>query len=258
MGGSIQSNSRGTSPLVQKGSQHLEATQSKTEKAAGAIEKAKTAYSLGNEAYAAHERGQLSEFATDLTIDAAKKLALDKTGVSAVKQAVTSGKDTFDNLLNGDFEGAARSARDAVEAGSQVADLAGKAARSKPVRHALGKVAATRVGTRIATTSARIAERTLVHESAKLAGKAGARFVPGLNVVIAAVDAKHARDVYNDPNASTWQKGTAIATAVGSAASASNIPLVSQAGAVVSTVAAVAEGIDPKAAYDAAKKWISG
>lgn len=258
MGGSVHSNShapsRGTSPLVPQGTQRPDAADAKAEKASRTLEGALAAEQLGQEAYAAHQRGQLSEFAGKFALDAAKKLAMETSGVTAVKSALTSGKDTFDQLLNGDFEGAARSAKDAIEGGSELAERANKLTHLKPAQRALKRLAATR----IATTSAKIAQRTLVSNGARLAAKAGARFVPGLNVLIAAADAKHARAVLNDHGASTWQKGTALATALGSVASASNIPLVSQAGAAISTVASAAESIDPEAALKAAKRLFSG
>ncbi|MCP3162838.1 hypothetical protein [Myxococcus qinghaiensis] len=67
------------------------------------------------------------------------------------------------------------------------------------------------------------------------AARTAGRFVPGLNVAIAAVDTAAAASTIADPNASVGKKVTASVTALGSVAAATNIPLVSQGGAVVST-----------------------
>lgn len=66
--------------------------------------------------------------------------------------------------------------------------------------------------------------------------RAGGRFVPGLNVAIAAADSATAYSTLRDPNASTGKKVTSVITAIGSVAAATNIPVVSQVGAAVSAV----------------------
>ncbi|MDY7232516.1 hypothetical protein [Hyalangium rubrum] len=78
---------------------------------------------------------------------------------------------------------------------------------------------------------------------AATAGKAASRFVPGLNVAIAAADtAAFGAEVANairsgEPN---WGKlVTGGVTALGSIAAATNIPVVSQVGAAVSTVSSL-------------------
>ncbi|RYZ34395.1 MAG: hypothetical protein EOO71_39180 [Myxococcaceae bacterium] len=70
------------------------------------------------------------------------------------------------------------------------------------------------------------------------AGRAAGRFAPGLNVAIAAADTATAVSTLMS-DASPGKKITAGVTALGSIAAATNIPGVSQAGAVVSTVSSL-------------------
>lgn len=72
--------------------------------------------------------------------------------------------------------------------------------------------------------------------SGQIAGKAGARFVPGLNAAVAAMDTANAVSTLRDPKASTTSKVTSVITAAGSIAAATNIPIVSQVGGAVSAV----------------------
>lgn len=65
--------------------------------------------------------------------------------------------------------------------------------------------------------------------------KVGARFTPGLNVAAAAADAVWAAGVMADSKASTSKKVAAGVSALGSAVSATNIPIASQIGAAVAT-----------------------
>jgi hypothetical protein len=70
-------------------------------------------------------------------------------------------------------------------------------------------------------------------------GKAAGRFVPGLNIAMASTDVASAAKTIADPKASVGQKLTSGITAAGSLAAATNIPVVSQIGAAVSTAASV-------------------
>ena len=100
---------------------------------------------------------------------------------------------------------------------------------------AASRLASTTAG-RIATTAAtRLAESA----AGRIAGRAAARFVPGANIAIAALDTAAAYRTWNDPHANTGQRVTSIVTAVGSWAAATNVPILSQAGAVVSTVSSI-------------------
>ncbi|QSQ26898.1 hypothetical protein JY651_19140 [Pyxidicoccus parkwayensis] len=75
--------------------------------------------------------------------------------------------------------------------------------------------------------------------TAGLALKTGGRFAPGLNGAIAAADVATAAATLKS-NASGWKKGTAVVTAAGSVLAATNVPGLSQAGAVVSTLSSLA------------------
>jgi hypothetical protein len=74
---------------------------------------------------------------------------------------------------------------------------------------------------------------------ASLATRTGGRFVPGLNAGIAAADLATAGATLSS-NASGWKKTTSVITAVGSVAAATNIPGISQGGAVLSTLSSLA------------------
>ncbi|MCY1015027.1 hypothetical protein [Pyxidicoccus sp. MSG2] len=95
-------------------------------------------------------------------------------------------------------------------------------------------------------------------KAAKVAGKAGGRFVPGLNVAIAAADGAAFYSTLRDPKASVGKKVTAGITAAGSALAATNIPIVSQVGGAVSTVSSIVGAVGPEkighAVKDGAKK----
>lgn len=73
----------------------------------------------------------------------------------------------------------------------------------------------------------------------KAAARGGARFVPGLNIAVATADTAAAISTLRDPKANGVKKTTAVLTAAGSWAAATNIPIVSQGGAVVSSVASI-------------------
>lgn len=70
----------------------------------------------------------------------------------------------------------------------------------------------------------------------------GGRFVAGANVAIAGADAAHFARTLNS-KASLGKKITSGITAGGSIAAASNLPGVSQAGATVSAISGIAEGV---------------
>lgn len=74
------------------------------------------------------------------------------------------------------------------------------------------------------------------HAGASTLGKAAARFAPGLNVAIAAMDTANFAATMMDDKASTGKKVFSGLTAAGSIAAATNIPIVSQIGAGVSAV----------------------
>ncbi|MCB9685360.1 MAG: hypothetical protein H6735_10000 [Alphaproteobacteria bacterium] len=135
-------------------------------------------------------------------------------------------------------------AMDKITGGSTVAKEMGATGRG-------AARTAQRTAAKAATTSAKAAAGTsklakagamagkIAKGSGTLAGKAGARFVPGLNAAVAALDTKTAYDTLKDPKASTTSKVTSVITAAGSIAAATNIPVVSQVGAAVSTVSSL-------------------
>jgi len=67
----------------------------------------------------------------------------------------------------------------------------------------------------------------------------GGRFVPGVNIGIATLDAAKLVTTLADPNASTTEKVTATVSAFASGVAATNIPFVSQGAAVISTVSSL-------------------
>ncbi len=90
-------------------------------------------------------------------------------------------------------------------------------------------------------------------KAAKIAGKAGGRFVPGVNVAIATADTAAFVSTLNDKNASVGKKVTAGITAAGSVLAATNIPIVSQVGGAVSTASSIVGAVGPKKIVDGAK-----
>lgn len=106
---------------------------------------------------------------------------------------------------------------------AQGAGVVGHKAAKKALA-AGGKSAATAAGGAIARSGL------------KTAAKAGARFVPGLNIAIAGLDTAAAAATLADPKASVGKKATSVITAAGSIVAATNIPVVSQIGAGVSAV----------------------
>jgi hypothetical protein len=122
-------------------------------------------------------------------------------------------------------------AREAAEAAARAAGPLARAVSGSGTRAAAraainaGSNAAVRAAT---TTAARAAASTV--------GRAAARFAPGVNVAMAAVDTGIAVATLADPNASTGRKVTSVITAAGSIAAATNIPIVSQVGAGISAV----------------------
>lgn len=84
--------------------------------------------------------------------------------------------------------------------------------------------------------AAKAAAQTVGKSALKGAAKAAGRFVPGLNVAIAGLDSATAAASWADPKASLGKKLSNSVTAAGSIAAATNIPIVSQVGATISTI----------------------
>jgi hypothetical protein len=94
---------------------------------------------------------------------------------------------------------------------------------------------------RVLKTTAKVTERFGMKGMAKLGG----RFVPLANVGIAALDAANATSVQLDPRKSPWQKAAAWLTAAGSGVAATNIPIASQIGSIVSIVGDIGQEVLP-------------
>jgi hypothetical protein len=100
----------------------------------------------------------------------------------------------------------------------------------------LGRAAAKKLLREGGEAAAKAAGKAVAKGALKSAGKAAGRFVPGMNVAIAAFDTASAVATLADSKASTGKKVTSVITAAGSIVAATNIPVVSQIGAGVSAV----------------------
>lgn len=143
---------------------------------------------------------------------------------AAVKQA---GKEALADSTPKTARRAVTSA--ATEAAKESSTLArGAGATSR----AAAKEILTEGGEAAAKAATKAAGKGLLKAGAKAAG----RFVPGLNIGIAALDTAAAAATLADPKAGAGKKVTSVITAAGSIVAATNIPIVSQVGAAVSTV----------------------
>jgi hypothetical protein len=175
--------------------------------------------------------------------------AFSEAAPGASKSMVSAASKTAANSALGKVDSAAskRAIGDAmskVQANSTLATEMGTSGRSAArTAQSVGSKAATTAAKATAGTSTLAKVGSTAGKIAKgtgaVAGKAGARFVPGLNVAVAAMDAKNAYDTVRDPKASTTAKVTSVITALGSGAAATNIPVVSQIGGAVSAVSSL-------------------
>ncbi len=144
--------------------------------------------------------------------------------------------------------------------GTRVIDEALRGATTSSVNRALRAGAVAKVGEAGVTiaeamgTSTRAAGRVAFNTAAREAGEATmaaatkaaagtmarslARFAPGVNVALAVLDTAQMYSTLQDPKASGGKKVASVVMALGAWVSATNIPLVSQAGALVSMVSA--------------------
>jgi len=122
--------------------------------------------------------------------------------------------------------GTAQAARQAAQSGGST--LARGAGASKEIAKGLLKEGGE--------AAAKAASKAVAKGAMKTAAKAAGRFVPGANVAIAALDTANAIATFNDDKAGPGKKFFAGATAAGSILAATNIPVVSQVGAAVSTL----------------------
>jgi hypothetical protein len=163
----------------------------------------------------------------------------------ATRSAASAFRQSAPNATRPVVNAAARTAaKEALKNGAANAAHVSNAARTTAkgggtLAKGLGTVG--RNGARVALreggeAAAKAATRAVATSALKTGAKAGARFVPGLNVAIAALDVGVAASTIADPKASLGKKITAGITAIGSVAAATNIPVVSQVGAAVSAV----------------------
>lgn len=149
--------------------------------------------------------------------------------LKAVKNAATKG--IFEGATTKGLSRAITSAAgDAAKAGSTLAKgILGSGTRSA------AKAALATVGREAGEAALKQGAKAAAGTAARTLG----RFAPGVNVAIAAIDVANAGATLMDKNASTGKKVTSVITAVGSIAAATNIPIVSQVGAAVSTVSSI-------------------
>ncbi|QSQ24115.1 hypothetical protein JY651_03825 [Pyxidicoccus parkwayensis] len=174
----------------------------------------------------------------------AQKLGAEKAALDAFKRVAPKASEAVAKAASGTalkqvFEGAtAKAARRAItETATKVAqETAGSIARGAgSASRAAGKAVLSAAGREAGEAALKAGARA----AAGPAAKAAARFAPGLNVAMAAVDTAQAVATLADSKASTGKKVTSVITAVGSIAAATNIPIVSQVGAAVSTVSSI-------------------
>lgn len=175
---------------------------------------------------------------------------LTATANGAQARAAVAGERAANTALQGLARRTPNRAGAAVvrQATPEVAQLAGTVASRGGAQAAeRATVAAGRSLARQGVTStANVVARTPAvagRAAATAAGKAGGRFVPGLNVAIAAVDtAQFAADMA-DPRATRGRRVMSGLTAAASVVSATNIPVVSQVGAGVSALSGLARDL---------------
>lgn len=148
-----------------------------------------------------------------------------KAVAKAAARAAADGaiKETGQKLIR---RGATAAASGAAKSGSTLARGAGT----------VGRAAAKKVLQEGGEAAAKAAGKAVARGALKTGAKAAGRFVPGLNIAIAGLDTATAAATLADPKASTGKKVTSVITAAGSIVAATNIPVVSQVGAAVSTV----------------------
>ncbi|MGV3622411.1 MAG: hypothetical protein ACO1OB_16455 [Archangium sp.] len=175
-------------------------------------------------------------------------------------QLATAARDIRNGFRTGDFRPAERSSREALNTASVLGQTIGAprnvtlGSQSQTVRRTVdtarrfisrsaGPVSTTvrNLASRLATSSTarvatQLASSTALRTTGRIAARTAGRFVPGANVAIAALDINEARRALQDPNAGVGRRTTAVITALGSAAAATNIPIVSQVGAAVSVI----------------------
>lgn len=265
--GTSKLSNKGTQPLktpattksakTQQLSQKVDKGHERIKNAQGQFDAARSRYESGKAAYEAIQEGRGKEHLKQVAVDKAKQTAYDKTigrtPIASAKNLKNSLKDTVSHLKDGNFKDAVNSAKESVQNAKDTVTSTQALLKTKAGKKVVAKAGDTAAGKAVNKAVAKAAEHAVAKTATKVAAKAAARFVPGANVAMAVADAHHAYKVMKDPKASGWQKGSAALTALGSAAAATNIPVVSQVGAAVATVASIAEAVNPKKAFKALK-----
>ncbi|WP_225414527.1 hypothetical protein [Stigmatella hybrida] len=227
----------------------VEPMNTRASRAAGIAGTAASVAQLPGAAYTAIRDARA--FAQNATVE--NGITAAGSGASAVSTAANAAKGIIEtgNLVSnfrGVRDAAARTmAENAPDAARAVVNrVAGETAQQVldgASRQVTRNVAARAAGEGLeaaARAGASAARAAAPHVLAETAGRAASRFVPGLNVAIAAADtAAFGAEVANavrSGNPNVGKLATSGITALGSVAAATNIPVVSQVGAAVSTV----------------------
>lgn len=171
-----------------------------------------------------------------------KALGVSAKGVGAVASAVSL-KGAVEKIADG--EGGFAEAKTVLTATKDL-KTAGTAAAKAVVKYGDDGVKVAKAVVSATKTASGAAAKVAVKTGAKVATKGAGRFVPGMNVAIAAVDtgiaATDIKKAYDNPTTKNVTKAVlGSITAAGSIAAATNIPVVSQIGAGVSVVSDVAK-----------------
>lgn len=274
---------RSSAPPERKASDNVQQTVTTTTKAAGALKSDKVADALeaiGSKSLAGQIReGVVNKVATktaaitglgsvaaNVSDDALSAIGDTKTVVGAADAVTTSSKGLGKALgvgakgigavasaasLKGavekiaDGEGGFAEAKTILTAGKDL-KTAGTAAAKAVVKYGDDGVKVAKAVVNATKTAGGAATKIAAKTGAKVATKGAGRFVPGMNVAIAAVDtgiaATDIKKAYDNPTPKNVTKAVlGSITAAGSIAAASNVPVVSQIGAGVSVVSDVAK-----------------
>ncbi|SEU37033.1 hypothetical protein [Stigmatella erecta] len=227
----------------------VEPMSTRASRTAGALGTAASVAQLPGAAYTAVRDARA--FAQNATVE--NGITAAGSGASALSTAANAAKGAietrnavanFRGVRDAAAQAMAQNAPDAArsvvnrvagETAQQVLDGASRQVTRNVAARAAGEglEAAARAGASAARAAA-------PHVLAETAGRAASRFVPGLNVAIAAADTAafgaEVASAVRSGNPNVGKLATGGITALGSIAAATNIPIVSQVGAGVSTV----------------------
>lgn len=190
-----------------------------------------------------------------------KVLGMGTQGVGVVASAAAL-KGAVDKTISG--EGGFAEAKTILTTTKDI-KMAGTAAAKAIAKYGDDGVKVAKAVVSATKTAGGAAAKVAAKTGAKTAAKSAGRFVPGMNVAIAAVDtgiaATDIKKAIDNPSTKNVTKAVlGSITAVGSIAAASNVPVVSQVGAgvaIVSDVAKAAVDVDWGAVASDAKEVAS-